>query len=98
MGDMPTDILQKRAIDFAGGAEELRRKGERYYTSLRVVEEHKTDLIKKYDRHWVAIYKSDIIDNNKDLNKLMHTINKRKVPLDEVLVEYLSSEDILTLY
>lgn len=95
---MATGILQKRAVASAGGAKELRRKGERYYTSLRFVEEHKTDLINKYDRHWVAIYKSDIIASNKSLNNLMCTINKENVPLDEVLVEYLSSEDILTLY
>lgn len=95
---MSIGILQKRAIASAGGIEELRRKSERYYASLCFVEEHKTDLIKKYDGHWVAIYNSGIIASNEDLNNLILTINKEKAPLDEVLVEYLSSEDILTLY
>ncbi len=95
---MSTGILQQWAIASAGGAAELKRKSERYYSSVRFVEERKTDLIKKYDRHWVAIYNSGIIASNKNLNRLILAINKKNVPPDEVFVEYLSSEDILTLY
>lgn len=94
---MTAGVYARKAIDLAGGAEEMRRKSERYYANFQFGEENKADLIKEYDNHWVAIFDTSVIAHGNKLNDLMQTICKKNIPLDEVFVEYFSSKDSLTL-
>jgi hypothetical protein len=95
---MATGILGERAIKSAGGAETLKQKNERYYNSVLFIEEHKEELVKKFNEQWIAVYNSKVVANNSDFRQLMRVVGKKDIPQDEMLVQYLTSEDILTLY
>jgi len=89
--------LKERAIEAAGGMAEFKRKSESYSENLRFLESYKPELIKTHDKMWVAIYNSSLIASSKNLPDLVKTLDKQGVP-EEALIQYISSENILTLY
>jgi len=95
---MSTSTLQEKAIRSAGGIEELKRKSERYNGNVRFVEQQRDKLLEKFDEKWIAVYDSTVVASSSKLPNLMASIAKKGILQDEVFVEYLTSEDILTLY
>lgn len=93
-----TGILKEKAIESVGGMAEFKRKSEHYSENLRFLESQKPELIKMHDGDWVAIYNSSLVASNKSLPNLLKLLNKRGIPEEEALIQYLSSENILTLY
>ena len=91
-------ILKEKAIESAGGMAEFKRKSEQYSGNLRFLESQKSELIKTHDGEWIAIYNSSLVASNKNLSNLLKLLGKQGAPEEEVLIQYLSSENILTLY
>ena len=96
---MPAEgVLKTRAIDAAGGLAEFRRQSEHYRENLRFLESRKPELIKKHDKMWIAVYNSALAASSKNLPELLKALEKQRVPEEEALIQYISSEDILTQY
>ena len=91
-------VLTDRAIKSAGGLEEFKRQSKRYADNARFLESCKTELTKTHDKTWVAVYNSALVGYNKSLPELSKELDKAGVPADEVLIQFISSENILTLY
>ena len=90
--------LKDRAINSAGGLTEFKRKSERYSDDLQYLEENKYNLVKDHDKEWIAIYNNKLVGFNKNLPDLMKLQNKERIPSEEALIQFISSEQILTLY
>lgn len=56
---------------------------------LKWVRENNIELVKKYDKKWVAIKDKNIIEVAKSLNELKEKMKKRKE--EEYIFEYISS-------
>ena len=93
-----SSTLLDRALGSIGGTEEFQRKSKQYGDSLSFVEEHRDELLKKYNENWIAIYKSKVIAHAKKFEELMQKISSTKLPIGEILVEFMSSRKVLTLY
>ena len=55
--------------------------------------EHYEELAERFDGEFVAIYQQRIVDHDKNLRSLMKRIRK-KYPLGQVLVEFVSKEKL----
>jgi hypothetical protein len=55
--------------------------------------EHYEELVERFDGEFVAIYQQRIVDHDKDIASLMKRIRK-KYPLSQVLVEFVSKEKL----
>jgi hypothetical protein len=91
-------VLKEKAIKSVGGVAEFKRKSENYSKNLRFLESCKPELIKTHDKLWVAIYNSSLVAASKSLPDLVKTLYKQGIPEEETLIQYISSENILTLY
>lgn len=91
-------VLGERAIKAAGGLAEFRRKSKSYSENLHFLESCKSELIKTHDKMWVAIYNSSLAAYSKNLPELMKTLGKQGIPEEESVIQYISSDNILTLY
>ncbi|MBU5678308.1 MAG: DUF5678 domain-containing protein [Candidatus Aenigmatarchaeota archaeon] len=56
---------------------------------LKWVRENNIELVKKYDKKWVAIKDKNIIEVAKSLNELKEKMKKRKE--EEYIFEYINS-------
>ncbi|AGT35960.1 MULTISPECIES: DUF5678 domain-containing protein [Thermofilum] len=55
--------------------------------------EHYEELAERFDGEFVAIYQQRVVDHEKDIGSLMKRIRK-KYPLGQVLVEFVSKEKL----
>lgn len=90
--------LLERALDAAGGEEAFDRGFRQYEASLSFIEEHRADLLKKYDKNWIAVYESKIVAHAGTLQELMRKISSTGLPTAEPIIEFISSRKVLTLY
>ena len=67
---MGAEALRK-AIDSAGGIDELKRGFERHRKDFKYFGMHRQELLRDYKEEWVAIYDSVIVGHNKDFMKLI---------------------------
>jgi hypothetical protein len=55
--------------------------------------EHYEELVERFDGEFVAIYHQRVVDHDEDIASLMKRIRK-KYPLGQVLVEFVSKEKL----
>lgn len=97
--EMVTANTRKReAIESAGGMAEFKRKSERYSENLQFLESCIHELIKTHDEKWIAIYNSSLVASSKTLPSLVRLLDEQGIPEEDALIQFLSSENILTLY
>lgn len=94
---MTTTVLDK-AVKSAGGKKELQRKFEQYRESVAFIEKNRNKLLKKHDNEWIAVYNCKVVAHAKKLQELIQKVEPTRLPTNEVLVEFISSRKVLTLY
>lgn len=96
---MPTGGgLTDKAIEAAGGLAEFKRQGENYSENLRFLESIKKDVLQDFDKSWIAVFNSSIVAANKSLPDLVAELTAKGIPENSALIQYISNENILTLY
>ena len=55
--------------------------------------EHYEELVERFDGEFVAVYQQRVVDHDEDIASLMKRIRK-KCPLSQVLVEFVSKEKL----
>ena len=93
-----SNILLNKAIESIGGKEEFRRKSQQYRNSMDFVEGNRAELLKRYDENWIAVYNSQLVAHGEKFGDVMKNIQKARLPVEEVLVEFISSRKIITLF
>ena len=94
---MATPLFDK-AIKSAGGKEEFQKKFEQYKESVASIEANRDELLKKYDNEWIAVYNRKVVAHAKKLQELIQKVEPTGLPTNEVLIEFISSRKVLTLY
>lgn len=90
--------LLEKALDAAGGKSELDRKFRQYQGSVSFIDENREELLKRYDGNWVAVYNSRVVAHAKRFQELMQKLSSSDLPTNEILIEFISSRKVLTLY
>ena len=93
-----TGRLLDMAIHSAGGREEFDRKFCQYKESTSFIEKNRAELLKKYDNKWVVVYDAQVVANGKKYDSVLKKINKAGLPPEEVVIKFLTSRRMLTLF
>jgi len=55
---------------------------------------HREEFLRQYPDQWIAVYRKDIIGNDKDLLRLIRKLRTGGAPLNRIALEMLSREEI----
>jgi ribosomal protein L20 len=98
---MPATYLDreiKEALDSAGGPEQLVATKEEYSGSVMFLNTMRQELLKKYRRQWVAIYRSKVEAAAKEYDDVISKLQKKHIPIEKTVIKYLSDRKMLTLF
>jgi len=93
-----SDKLIKEAINSTGGKDQFARQYEQYCDSVKYIDEHLQDLLKKHDGEWIAVYNSGVVASSKNHDALVRKVTRLKLPVKEVVIKYISSRKVVTLF
>ena len=93
-----SDKLIKEALNSAGGKEQFARQYKQYSNSVRFIDESRQELLKKHDGEWIAVYNSEVAASSKKYDVLTRKIERLKLPTKEVVIKYISSRKVVTLF
>lgn len=95
--EMAGGLLDK-AIESAGGLEEFQKKMAQFRGDLAFIDDKREELLQRYDENWVAVYKHEVVAHGEQYDDVIAQIRKRGLPTDEVVIKFLSSRKVITLF
>ncbi len=93
-----SEKLIQEAVNSTGGKEQFTRQYQQYSSSVLFIDEHRQELLKKHDDEWIAVYNSAVVANSKKYDVLLRKITRLKLPIKEVVIKFISSRKIVTLF
>ena len=90
--------LLDKVLESAGGKAEFERKHRQYSKSLTYLDEAMDELVKYHNNQWVAVYESTIVGYASDYGKLAEEIERKGIPIEEVVIKFLTNRKIMTLF
>jgi len=88
--------LQKFAsiLESIARENELRESAVVLSESQDFIESHRKELLQRYPDQWIAVYKRDIVEVDKELRRLVRKLRTSGAPLKYIALEHLKSEEI----
>jgi hypothetical protein len=93
-----SEKLIKEALDSAGGKAQFARQYQQYSNNVLFIDEHRQDLLKKHDGEWIAVYDSEVVASSKKYDVLVRKISRLKLPIKEIVIKFISSRKVVTLF
>jgi hypothetical protein len=90
--------LIKEALDSTGGKAQFARQYHQYSNSVLFIDEQRQDLLKKHDDEWIAVYNSEVVASTKKYDLLVRQVTRLKLPIKEVVIKFISSRKVATLF
>lgn len=90
--------LLERALDAAGGKEAFDRKFRQYGESVAFIDKNRESLLKRYAEEWIAVREAKVVAHNKKYSEVEKKIQQEELPLEEVVIKFLTSRKMLTLF
>jgi len=94
---MASGLLDK-ALESAGGLEEFRRKMAQFREDLAFIDDNRKELLKRHDENWIAVYKRKVVAHSEQYDDVITQINEKGLPNEEVVIKFLSSRKVVTLF
>ncbi len=96
MTTLATD--KKRAIESIGGKKKLNQQASQYRSDLEHLEKNKDALLKEHPDQWLAIYKGVVQAVADDPQRLTDMVESKNLSSGEVVITFLATEKIITLF
>jgi len=93
-----TPKLLEKALKAAGGLEEFKQKRDQFSRELVFINENTDKLLEDYGDSWVAVYDCKIVAHSKHYNNILSQIQKKGLPVEQVVTRFLSSREVIALY
>lgn len=93
-----TSSLLNKALQSAGGHEEFKRKMAQFSEDLAFIEKNRGKLLELYDENWIAVCKSEIVTHSKNYDDVLMQIEQKGLPKEQVVIKFLSSRKVVTLF
>ena len=93
-----SEKLIQEAVNSTGGKEQFARQYQQYSRSVVFIDEQRQELLKKHDDEWIAVYNSAVVAHSKKYDVLLRKITRLKLPIKEVVINFISSRKIVTLF
>lgn len=90
---MPTDVLDRFEERLGDSAEALKHQ-QRLDRDVQFLLSHMNEWRKKYPNRWVAVYKNKLVAVEDTQDKLLKAIARGKLPLREVLIDFISEQQV----
>ena len=93
-----SEKLIKDALNSAGGKEQFARQYQQYSNSVLFIDEHRQDLLEKHDGEWIAVHNSEVVASSKKYDVVTRKITRLKLPIKEIVIKFISSRKVVTLF
>ena len=93
-----SEKLIKEALDSTGGKVQFARQYQQFSNSVLFIDEHRQDLLKKHDGEWIAVYNSEVVASSKKYDLLVRKVTRLKLPIKEIVIKFISSRKVVTLF
>ena len=90
--------LFNMALEAAGGREAFDRKFRQYKESTSFIDRNREELLKEYDGNWVVVYNAKVVAYGKEYEDVASEIHQKGLPIENVVIKFLSSKEMLTLF
>jgi len=90
--------LLDRAVKAAGGREAFGRKFRQYRESVFFIDRNREELLRQYDGNWVAVYNCEVVAHAKKYQDVAEKVRQGGLPIEEVVIKFLTSKRVLTLF
>jgi len=90
--------LLDKALNAAGGREAFDRKFRQYEESVSFIDRNREELLKKYDDKWVVVYNAKVVADGEKYEDVARKIHREGLPIEEVVIKFLTSRKMLTLF
>ena len=93
-----SNTLFTKALNSVGGRREFERKSRQYSESVHFIDENRNKLLESCDENWIAVHNSEIVAHNKNYHDVVKSVKQNNLPIEEVVLKYLSSRRVMTLF
>lgn len=89
---MGLSATERRLISEVGSAEEIYQSLTQFRKDVNLLAQQRADLTKKYPDKWVAFYDGGVISVANTLANLLRMVDKKGLPVDKVVTQFLSTQ------
>jgi len=89
---MPATSQIERAVEMAGGEEEVELKLRRFSDDVRYLQSIRQELLRKYLNHWIAVYENSLAAYARNTGKLRKQLLSKGIPENEAVIEFMAGE------
>jgi len=89
---MPATSQIKKAVEMAGGEEEVELKLRHFSDDARYLQSVRQELLREYLNHWVAVYSNSLAAYGRTVEELRKQLSEKGVPVNEAVIEFMSGE------
>lgn len=93
-----SNTLFTKALNAVGGRREFGRKFRQYSDSVHFIDENRSKLLESCDGNWIAVYNSKVVAHSKSYHTVVKSVKQNDLPTEEVVLKYLSSRRVMTLF
>ena len=89
---MSISAVEKRLIRNMGSPEEIHQGLTKFRKDVNLLAKQRPELTKKYPNKWIAFYDGSVVFVADTLDELLQIADKKRLPRDKVVTQFLSTE------
>jgi len=89
---MPATIDVEKAVEAAGGEQEIEFKLRRFTNDVRCLQSIRQDLLRQYKEHWVAVYEGSLAAHARTIEELRQQLSKKGIPVNQAVIDFMARE------
>lgn len=95
---MTTKSSLQDALRAVGGRQEFERRYQQYSGSVHFIDGSRSKLLPEYADNWVAVYNTKVVAHGKKYSDVVKDIQKKKLPIEDIAVKFLSTRKRIMLF
>jgi hypothetical protein len=89
---MPATIDVEKAVQAAGGEQQIELKIRRFADDVRCLQSIRQDLLRQYMEHWVAVYEGSLAGYARTIEELWKQLSEKGIPGNEAVIDFMARE------
>lgn len=86
--------LNEHLISKMGAPEQIHENLVKFRKDVLLLAQQRPSLTKKHPNKWIAFYNGQVVNVANNLDALLNEIDKRKLPRNMVVTQFLSTEKV----
>ena len=89
---MPITEEMQNMVSKVGGEEIIELRIRRFEEDFQYLQSLWHELMNKYLNQWVAVYDKSLVAHGKNIHELRKKMSLKRIPQNEAVIDYISSE------